>query len=969
MPPHSLHAIRPSARHAPRSSTRSFSRRFARLAAPLGFVALGVVACGSGESPRPTGGMPAGARFSTTVSVDQANGHAPAGAQGFTTLPAALSRGNGDFDVKSTVHADFVAWAAQPNVTALNGDFNHDGLTDVALIGGDPAWWHTMPVAFANGDGSFRVTNSDIGRDFAAWAATPNVSVLAGDFDADGRTDVALIGGDPAWWHTMPVAFSNGDGSFRITNADVSAFAQWAAVPNVKRLVGDFDGDRRADVALIGGDPNWWVTMPVAFSNGDGTFRATNQPVGDFAAWAAVPNVQAITGDFNNDHRTDLALIGGDPNWWHTMPVAFSAGDGSFTITNADVGPFAAWAATPNAKVLGGDYNGDGRTDVALTGGGWTTLPVAFSNGNGGFNITNAGVGDFAKWAAVPNAKALTGDFDGDGRTDVALTGGDPNWWTTMPVAFSRGDGTFGITNGQVGDFARWAGAPDSRALGGDFNGDGLGDVMLLGGEPAMAYNKLRQKSSHNAYERDEALLDQMVYHRIRSLEFDIHNGKDDWPKVPEDWYVYHDGWRSKTSCHRLSDCLGELRAFHLANPDHEVVTVFIDLKDSFEADRMPDQLDALIQRHLPPEWVFRPSQLRDACPGAQTLKAAVTGDCAWPTHLQLRGRFIFALTGSDLSAGSKLFTYAADDQAAHARLAFVAPDLKRASGVARAQPHAVFFNINASYAAVANDVHAAGFVGRVWDVNDESTWRRVAVLDVNHIGTDNVNHLADPWAVTHNPQGWPFQCLDGLDCAGLREPVPLFGIEATSGDIWGRADSFMFAHEYTEEPGVGWNASVATPNSHVEEWGKGCLMARASLEARAPYVAICRAADEHKLRMQYRTAAGGPTTAVEVDIVPADTIDQESLTFIALDVNHDGARTCANAYGSQSNEGWRLIRTVCVNGRLPYQGLAVSSHGSGPLKMLFSNLRRNEVVHRAFPAAAPVGAGASGRAFEGFAP
>jgi hypothetical protein len=45
----------------------------------------------------------------------------------------------------------------------------------------------------------------------------------------------------------------------------------------------------------------------VAFSNGDGTWRVTNQNVPDFGAWAAEPNVKVLTGDFNGvaAHRSD----------------------------------------------------------------------------------------------------------------------------------------------------------------------------------------------------------------------------------------------------------------------------------------------------------------------------------------------------------------------------------------------------------------------------------------------------------------------------------------------------------------------------------------------------------------------------------------------------------------------------------------------------------------------------------------
>jgi Zn-dependent metalloprotease len=51
-------------------------------------------------------------------------------------------------------------------------------------------------------------------------------------------------------------------------------------------------------------------------------------------------------------------------------------------------------------RVVEKDFNRDGRSDVALTGVvGWNTLPVAFSNGNGTFSVTNTYVGDFASWA------------------------------------------------------------------------------------------------------------------------------------------------------------------------------------------------------------------------------------------------------------------------------------------------------------------------------------------------------------------------------------------------------------------------------------------------------------------------------------------------------------------------------------------------------------------------------------------
>jgi hypothetical protein len=349
------------------------------------------------------------------------------GIAGILVLGVMPASANGGFAVTNMPVGAFAVWAATPNVQILFGDFNGDGRTDVALIG--PAGWATMPVAFSNGDGTFTVTNLPI-TNFAGWAATPNAKAIVGDFNGDGLADVALIG--PSGWGSVPVAFSNGDGTFNVTNQPIANFATWAATPNVQILVGDFNGDGKTDVALTG--PAGWATLPVAFSNGNGTFNVTNQPIANFAGWAATANAKAIVGDFNGDGLADVALTG--PAGWASLPVAFSNGNGTFNVTNQPIANFAGWAATANAKVLVGDFNGDGLTDVALTGpSGWATLPVAFSNGNGSFNVTNQPIVDFAGWAATANAKALVGDFNGDGKADVALTG--PSGWATLPVAFS----------------------------------------------------------------------------------------------------------------------------------------------------------------------------------------------------------------------------------------------------------------------------------------------------------------------------------------------------------------------------------------------------------------------------------------------------------------------------------------------------------------------------------------------------
>lgn len=372
------------------------------------------------------------------------------------TMPVAFSNDDGTFTVTSAPVGDFAFWARLAGVQRLSGDFNGDGLTDVALVGGPG--WQSIPVAMGLGDGQFTITNSFVGS-FGNLFGAPGAKALAGDFNHDGRTDVALVGGN---WSSIPVAFSTGNGNFNVTNLTVPTFPQLAFEAGAKPYVGDFNKDGFADIALVGGVSR--TTVPIAFSYGNGTFLVTNAQVNTPSSWgfagdnfamkSRAVGAQVVTGDFNKDGYTDLAMTGGAG--WTKIAVALSYGNGGFQMTFNDAGSFGGWASSPGVKVLAGDFNKDGYTDLALTGvNGWNTMPVAMNANFGNFTVTNRFVGDFAAWASTPGVRVVTGDYNGDGFTDVALTGGAG--WPSIPVAFAQGGGNFTVTNSTVTNFPGWA--------------------------------------------------------------------------------------------------------------------------------------------------------------------------------------------------------------------------------------------------------------------------------------------------------------------------------------------------------------------------------------------------------------------------------------------------------------------------------------------------------------------------------
>ena len=220
---------------------------------------------------------------------------------------------------------------------------------------------------------------------------TPGSS-LAGDFTGDGRLDLVLV--EVADGITMWVG--NGDGTFQAPR-ELSLGNQ---VPYTL-VAGDFNGDGRPDLAAAnyGSD-----AILVLLNKGDGTF-AVPQPAsaGDYP-------LSGVSADFNGDGRLDLAVtsFGG-------ISVLLGDGDGTFqpqltyAIPGGDPG---GWG---DSGIVAGDFNGDGRTDLA-TADGNGFVSVLLGNGDGTFQpATEYAAGYF------PGA-IVAGDFNGDGRLDLAVT-------------------------------------------------------------------------------------------------------------------------------------------------------------------------------------------------------------------------------------------------------------------------------------------------------------------------------------------------------------------------------------------------------------------------------------------------------------------------------------------------------------------------------------------------------------------
>lgn len=497
---------------------------------------------------------------------------------------------------------------------------------------------------------------------------------------------------------------------------------------------------------------------------------------------------------------------------------------------------------------------------------------------------------------------------------------------------------------------------------------DAGADAALEAPGPDVSYASAVAKSVHNAYERAEPLIDQLLYHRVRSIELDIHAGKAGATAPNGEWFVYHDDvpFFRNTSCERLSQCLGQLAAFHRALPRHEVVTLWIDLKDSFSPGHAPADLDALLAKALGRANLFAPGDARARCPSATTVREALTGACAFPVLDELRGKFVVAVTGGGAcDAASAVMTY-------DGAMAFRAPNRSAACTPSQGAADDAFVNLSWDERAQATEARSLGLVTRMYKggiaggLDTKEDFEGAIAAGALHAATDKASADADGWSSTHDHRGFPFRCAG---CEGHVEPGAVFGVRATSGDLWGAADSGYFALAEPAATPDEWSALVSVPSSHVHEMAKACLVARASESPGAPYAAACRPFDDHPPRMQVRMEEGGPTTSATAS--PASGLSPEVPAFLRLRIEPNGGKSKVTAESSGDGLLWTTMGTTDLEGTLPVRGVAVSSHDSGPLRALFADVRRNgtPLPFSALTKKKAIGAGATGDAFLGVLP
>jgi VCBS repeat protein len=303
----------------------------------------------------------------------------------------------------------------------------------------------------------------NLGPLLSSWDLTPGDNPapqahVKGDLTGDGRADVTTVL-DYGFDHTMVWNVTARQDGFHTGTEILDAGVGSYPADRTGFVRGDFNGDGRADFVLMQENSNGGARLVTHLSDG-------NALRGGSVAWDSgsellrVRDIRMLAGDFNGDGKSDVAVQNAT-----TIRVFLGGAMGS---------PTSWLTSTQNRALVTGDFDGDGRADLAQLkdlGSGRADLVVHHSTGT----AFEAGV---VKWEGdygVAKGKLVAADVNQDGRDDI-VSMYDNGGSDTSLLVFNGGSNAPQEWWRRTGEFE----ASRSALSTGDFDLDGKADLAVV---------------------------------------------------------------------------------------------------------------------------------------------------------------------------------------------------------------------------------------------------------------------------------------------------------------------------------------------------------------------------------------------------------------------------------------------------------------------------------------------------------
>jgi hypothetical protein len=357
-----------------------------------------------------------------------------------------------------TTETHFVPNSAEILGGATGGDFNGDGIDDLAVVDetGLPAFssGESVTVFLGHRGGGLTMAPGSPLALYSGGMFASSGAIAVGDFDGDHKLDLAVVDNVH---QTVSILLGDGTGRFHLSGAPIPYAG--GGEPNAI-AVGDFTGSGVQDLAFASGGK-----VDVLLGDGSGGF--VQAPESPFAVPGEAQSL--ATGNFDSDGRSDLAVT----TRQNQVVVYRAVGGGRFQA----VGSPLATSEDPNS-IVAADLTADGKIDLATANTEAGTVTVLLGDGADRFAPATGSPFPVPEGTGPTRGmpgSIVAGDFDGDRRMDLAVA--NFNGYSD-DIAVLRGDGRGGFENAPGSPFPAH-GDPRPQVVG-DFNGDQRPDLAVV---------------------------------------------------------------------------------------------------------------------------------------------------------------------------------------------------------------------------------------------------------------------------------------------------------------------------------------------------------------------------------------------------------------------------------------------------------------------------------------------------------